>query len=673
MGANLMRIPGDLGDVRFNYYILEHFFRWVTGLEKSYWSASFFYPYPNTIAFSDNLLGSAPIYLIFRLLSLDRETAYQCWYIVGFFLNYLSSAYVLTKLEFKPLAISAGAFFFTFGLPLLFQENHPQLLYRFGIPLSCYFLWQFAKKIDLKMLCGTILFAAWQLYLGIYNGVFLAYLLVVLAALIPMWKTTLPFKLRFLFWPRQIYASWKRAVWKYRFITIFILAGTAYGIIALLVPYFQITKTYGFTRPWSEVTTMLPQWRSFLLADGSKIWGQFSSLITGVPVRYEHQLFPGMTVIIFLATGLILRPKTGKRDIAWINLASFTILIGLTFYVHKLTLYWAIWQIPGMNSIRALTRIMLVLMWPIAVFAAYGVEALLNLKSRFSLGIQICAAFLLIFMVAESALVNHASFIKSDAQNRVAKIRDQIPTSLPPDPILIFGSQTDANWYANELDSMLAAQEINMPIFNGYSGNYPPSYGATTSCVRLPRRILAYMDFAHITNESFYIDLMKRTVPVGFDDCYENWWEKEPTVSKYAGAFPDAIFNGIHLKIISAKKADKILRVKVEIANQSDTDLSVYSTTKNYFLLSWRYIDRNNSQPLSEFTARIPLDLDIHAGEKTEITFSVTPPPVPGSYRIEVAALQEGIAWFSERGGVNSVSDFLINLDEQNKISVGLN
>jgi hypothetical protein len=58
-------LPRDLIDSRFNNYLLEHFYRFVLGIEKSFWSASFWYPYPNTISFSDNFIGSGFFYIIF--------------------------------------------------------------------------------------------------------------------------------------------------------------------------------------------------------------------------------------------------------------------------------------------------------------------------------------------------------------------------------------------------------------------------------------------------------------------------------------------------------------------------------------------------------------------------------------------------------------------------------
>jgi hypothetical protein len=36
------------------------------------------------------------------------------------------------------------------------------------------------------------------------------------------------------------------------------------------------------------------------------------------------------------------------------------------------------------------------------------------------------------------------------------------------------------------------------------------------------------MDFAGISSESFYLEMMKRVVPIDFKDCDPSWWEQMP-------------------------------------------------------------------------------------------------------------------------------------------------
>jgi hypothetical protein len=75
---------------------------------------------------------------------------------LGFLFNYIAAVYVLKKLGFKPLAVGAAAFFFSFGLPLLAQENHAQLIYRCGVPVACYFLWEFSERPKLWKLSSHL-------------------------------------------------------------------------------------------------------------------------------------------------------------------------------------------------------------------------------------------------------------------------------------------------------------------------------------------------------------------------------------------------------------------------------------------------------------------------------------------------------------------------------------
>ena len=58
-------MPEDPGDTRFNSYILEHGFRWITRnpMHLSLWDPPFFYPEKNVFAYSDYLLGTAPFFL----------------------------------------------------------------------------------------------------------------------------------------------------------------------------------------------------------------------------------------------------------------------------------------------------------------------------------------------------------------------------------------------------------------------------------------------------------------------------------------------------------------------------------------------------------------------------------------------------------------------------------
>lgn len=528
MGPRLALVPGDLGDARFNNYILEHFFQWVRGGVGNYWSAPFFYPFQLTTAFSDNLLGSAPFYALFRWMGLDRVTAFQGWYILGYLFNFLAAGYVLGRLRLKPLAVGAGAFFFAFGLPLLAQENHAQLLYRFCVPLACYSLWRFALAPRLKTLIALGLWWVWQFFLTIYIGIFLSLLLVVLFVLIPCFMPKCTIRHRLAVWPRSLIRAWSVARPSSRISAVIATAMLGAGFAGLIFQYYHATRLYGFSRSWIDVLTMLPVLKSYLLADNSQLWGKASSLIDNISPRWEHQLFPGLAVVALLLAGIAWRFHTHHRRLAWLHFTAALVLILLTLEVRGFSLYLLAYLLPGIDSLRAVTRIMLVVMWPISLYIGWVVDGVVVKYSQQRRWVQAVAYILVGLLVAESVFYNHYTFDKADAQARLDALVQQIPSTVPANPILYVAENPQDPTYATEIDAMLLSQQLGWPTLNGYSGNYPPDYRSPSSCNQLPAQIKSYMTFTGIMSESYYLEMMKRVVPLGFTGCDPAWWEHMP-------------------------------------------------------------------------------------------------------------------------------------------------
>ena len=91
--------------------------------DASFWNADFFYPFPLTIAFSDNFLGNAFVYALFRAVGFAREDAFRLWYVAGFVVNFAAADYALVRFRYSRFAAALGAFLFTFGLPIMAQEE----------------------------------------------------------------------------------------------------------------------------------------------------------------------------------------------------------------------------------------------------------------------------------------------------------------------------------------------------------------------------------------------------------------------------------------------------------------------------------------------------------------------------------------------------------------------
>lgn len=666
LGTRLANMPGEIGDTRLNTYLLEHFFRWISGLDKSFWSPDIFFPFPYTIAFSDNFLGSGLFYSLFRWAGLDQDTAFQGWYILGYFLNYFAAAFVLARLKFNPIGIAAGAFFFAFGLPALAKENHIQLLYRFCVPLACLSLWRLFELPKLRSLLTLLFLTVWQFYSSIYTGVFLFFLLFALAALLPFFKHDRTFIGLVKFWPGLIKSMWNLSTFRERLLAPFGIALLFLALGALLWPYYQVTKLYGFTRVSDEVATMLLNWRSFFIADRSLIWGPISKLIENFPMRHEHNIFIGLPAVVCILISFVWHRSPHNKKMVFLHVFAAILVVVFTSRFRGFSLYSLIWPLPGLSSIRAVSRIILILMWPISLCIAYTIDQLLGRTKRQTVLLSGIAYLLVFSLMLEPVFFEHRIFSKSDAQKRVTTYLSQIPTSLPDQPILFVADAN--NTEISEIDGMLLAQSLGWPSLNGYSGNKPPGYGSTNSCRNIQQRILAYMDYARIYSESYYITMITRVVPLGFEVCSPMVAVRKPQI--FAGPLPQEIFEGVTINIVTLQKVDSGIRAEVMVANHSSLNLPAFSSTDNPVLISWHLVNVDTGEELSGFNEKKYLDNDIYPGENAISTIDVVPPELPGQYQLEVTAVQEHVDWFYNRGLPVAESSQVIHVDNQNNLTI---
>lgn len=460
LDPRLANMPGDLGDTRLNNFLLEHFFRWVSGLDKSFWSADFFYPFPDTIAFSDNFLGSGIFYALFRWVGLDQETAYQGWYIWGFFLNYVSAAYVLSRLKFNTFGAAAGAFFFAFGLPVLAKEGHAQLLYRFGVPLACLSLWQLFEMPKFRTLVVLLFWAVWQFYLSIYTGVFLFFLLFSLAVPLPFIKQGQSFIGLLKFWPGLLKSMWANSTQRERLLAPLGVSLLLLALGALLWPYYQVSKLYVFSREWKEVARMLPIWKSYFIADRSLIWGPISKLIGDFPMRHEHNLFIGIPAVICILISAIWHRSLENKKVVFLHIFAAVLIVVLTAKVRGFSLYSLIWPLPGLSSIRAVSRIILILMWPVSLCIAYTIDQLLKRTNRRHVLLSWIAYGLILSIMIEPVFFDSYNFNKVDSQKRTAAFLSQVPSSFPDQPIIILAHNHNEIPLITDIDGMLLAQRL---------------------------------------------------------------------------------------------------------------------------------------------------------------------------------------------------------------------
>ncbi|MBL7933574.1 MAG: hypothetical protein JNL60_16850 [Bacteroidia bacterium] len=292
-GPTLTHYPGDLIDGRFNNYLLEHAYNYFMGLESSFWNAPFMYPEEKVISYSDNLLGTAPFYIMFRILGCDREMAFQCWYILLAILNF-TSCYILLKYLFKnTYAAALGAMIFAFSLALHSQMAHAQTFPRLAIPLSFLMGLMFLREMRVRYFLWSVFFVVYQFYCGIYIGFMLA------AAIGFFYLVSLVIK-------RQQYFQRFGDI-KWWLMMIGALGLNILMLLPLVKPYLARAHDVGYY-PYESISNALLTPKSFLFSwGGSLFWTVLNSMCVKDFTYYcEYQVFAGGFATLCLAAFLVI-------------------------------------------------------------------------------------------------------------------------------------------------------------------------------------------------------------------------------------------------------------------------------------------------------------------------------------------------------------------------------
>lgn len=507
-------IPGDLGDARFNSVIVEHLYQWVTGSVAKIWSPQFFFPFEFTVAFSDSHFGSGWPYVLLRVFGLPREEAYLGWFLIGASLNFWVCWLVFKRLGFSAVGAAAGAFVFAFALPALHKENHVQLVYRFAVPLAAAAWYRAMDQRNVAYAVQTVFWCAIQFLCSIYLGVFLLYLLAA------MLVAQVAFSLRHSFsqtarsatdstltanspprplgprvaasgggWPAAL--SWARSVrgltWSGLTLVAVVFAGYT------LKRYHHVAVDYNFVRPLSELISMLPRPGSYLLADHSTLVSWLGRLVTDVPMRHEQQMFIGFGVAALALLGLCWSWRTLEPDLtAFVRrmMVALLLLVALTLMVSETSFYLFLAKLPGVGSIRAVSRIALILLLPVAVAVAAGVDGVARSSvTKVVKGFSLLA--LIGVLTLESVCYNpHHTPIQTWRARRDA-LQTKIGT-LPKDSVLFVTQPSAEPFFMTEIDAMIYAQDHHLATLNGYSGNTPPRYTYPDPCLPPEMRVDSY-------------------------------------------------------------------------------------------------------------------------------------------------------------------------------------
>ncbi|MBZ1350165.1 hypothetical protein KZZ10_05860 [Alcaligenaceae bacterium LF4-65] len=273
-------------------------------------------------------------------------------------------------------------------------------------------------------------------------------------------------------------------------------------VMWMLVQYQSVSAEYRLSRPIEALEPLIPRLSSYLLADHSGLTSWVGHSVESFPTRLEHQMFIGVGALLFLLVGLFavvskryLSIETRRLGI--VCAVSILILVGITVVVNGHSFYFLVIQLPGLDAIRAVSRIILVMLLPVSILVAVGVDCL---RRQFTsvMGYFVLALVALIVLSAETVFYKPHQAARETWTMRQAGL-NQLIGKPPSEGTVIFVTQRkEEPFYLAELDAMIYAQDHKLKTLNGYSGSTPPGYVYPEPCVSVADRLAGYFQFRRI-------------------------------------------------------------------------------------------------------------------------------------------------------------------------------
>jgi hypothetical protein len=383
----------------------------------------------------------------------------------------------------------------------LHQEGHAQLGYRFAIPMAVLAWWRIVEQKNLIDAFSLLFWVSVQFLCSIYLGVFLGYLLVAMSlgyfvckafGFVDGAKSLEPFKLPDLREPRVF--------------ALICISLVACGLVLwILVQYQSVSAEYRLSRPIEALEPLFPRLSSYLLADQSGLTSWIGKSVQSFPTRPEHQMFIGVGALLFLVVGLFAVVSKRYLSVAGhrlgiVSALSILILAAMTVVVNGSSLYFLAIQLPGLDAIRAVSRIILVMLLPVSILVAVGVDCLRR-KVTSIVGYFVLALIAMIVVSAETVFYKPHQAARETWTMRQAGLKHLIGTPPSEGSVIYVTQRKEEPFYLAELDAMIYAQDHKLKTLNGYSGSTPPGYVYPEPCVSVADRLAGYFQFRQVPLE----------------------------------------------------------------------------------------------------------------------------------------------------------------------------
>jgi len=455
-------LPGELGDPLLNTFILgwdaDRLRHGFSGL----WTAPFFFPLQDTLAFSEHLLGIAVFTSLAVWATGNPVLAYNLAFLASYVLAGVGMYLLAASLWQRRDAAWLAALAFAFAPHRVMHVTHLQVLMSGWMPLS---LWGLHRYFATGSRTSLAVFAAAFALLGLSNGYFLYFFSIVMVPVLAaeMWRAAVPGSPG-----RHLRLPWPEA-------RDLLLAAAA--ILVTLSPvglsYLRARGAFHHHRAVDEMVSFGARWSDYLrIPSGLRVWSGVLQVGEG-----ERMLFPGLMVVALAALALV----TARRG-AWagnplrpprwsLHVWTYAAVLGLALWLsagpsgpgpYRLLLL----ALPGFDGLRVPARFVVVVALALGVLSSAGAAWLLSrLRPR-------AASVIAVLLAAAIALEGYGGPLKLAPFRHDQPVRSDLNAWLRDGPrggvleLPIAGPILEPFTLVYQYNTLLHGR----PVVNGYSG-----------------------------------------------------------------------------------------------------------------------------------------------------------------------------------------------------------
>jgi hypothetical protein len=416
--------------------------------------ANIYHPFPNTLAYSENLIGTALFAAPIIWLTGDVVLAMNLAALLTCVLCGSGAYFLARRLGLHPYAAFICGVVFAFAPPRFFRMGQLHMTAVQWIPFTLAFLHSYFEHGRRRDLLFALACFSLQVLASGHGAAFLA----VAVVLLLLWRTAFGQPFAWRQWLRDCGAT-----------GAYLIAPSMW----MLLPYRAAQTGAGLRREYPA--DAMPGFESFV-ASPSRAHIALQEAVLGRTVNDQAiaYLFPGVIVLVLAAIAVVLyRPSRQPWRSAPVPFfALLAILSTLMFVTWPLDVWRHVYWLPGFNFIRVPSRFILVVMLCLGVLAAAAFEIV---TAKWTTRVRLAAA------VALSALLlaEYSSYPFNGVPYRVEipaadRWLDSQPKPFAVAELPVPSAGDLGNYERSQTRAMLHATAHWQKTVHGYSGIRQP-------------------------------------------------------------------------------------------------------------------------------------------------------------------------------------------------------